>query len=288
LRTSALPCALRIVIAKLLAFAAYHSLQRKRRLTEEKLASDEGLGKTRGKAIVKSASYQFWLESLSMPYSSFSIGRFQIDIRGLGFLQTALQRGCGAILWESSYFGRRNLAKQILSHHGFSVVQVHAYDHLGGFGPAGPHESWTTKHIIWPFFDRCERSFLGDIIYLTDTDSLAALRVMLERLKTNAILCLSADGTRGYKFVSVPLFGRMCFFPTGAVSLAKFSGAPMLPIFCYAESDGIIRLEILPALRIRSDGERDRESERAVFEYTNLLRGYVRSYPEQYRNWHHL
>lgn len=253
------PGIVRIVFAKLLAFAAYHSLQRKRRRTEEKLASVyEGLGKTRGKAIVKSASYQFWLESLSMPYSSFSIGCIQLDIRGLEFLQTALQRGGGAILWESSYFGRRNLAKHILSHHGFAVVQVHAHDHLGGFGPAGPHESWTTEHIIQPFFDRCERSFLGDIIYLTDTDSFAALRIMLERLKNNAILCLSADGTRGYKFVSVSLFGRKCFFPTGAVSLAKISGAPMLPIFCYAESDGTIRLEILPPLRVRFDEERER------------------------------
>ncbi len=219
-----------------------------------------------------------------MPYSSFSIRRIQLDIRRLGFLQTALQRGCGAILWESSYFGRRNLAKHILNHHGFAVVQVHAYDHLGGFGPAGSPESWMTEHIIRPFFDRCERSFLGDIIYLTDTDSLAALRIMLERLKHNAILCLSADGTRGYKFVSVSLFGRKCFFPTGAVSLAKISGAPMLPIFCYAESDGTIRLEILPSLRVRFDGERERELETTILEYTNLLRSYAKSYPEQYRN----
>ena len=50
----------------------------------------------------------------------------------------------------------------------------------------------------------------------------------------------------------------------------------MLPIFCYAESDGTIRLEILPPLRVRSDGERDRELERTALEYTNLLRWYVK------------
>jgi len=48
----------------------------------------------------------------------------QFDIRGLDHLQRAMDNGKGAILWESSHFGRRLLAKRILRHKGFVVDQV--------------------------------------------------------------------------------------------------------------------------------------------------------------------
>lgn len=147
---------LRPLLARSVAFLAYRLSRRKRRMSETNVFQEfEGkLSRERARSIVKTSFYQFWLETLSMPYSSFSESRAKVDVYGLEFLQRTLERGRGAILWESSYFGRRNLAKHILHRNGFVIDQVHAYSHLGGFGPIRANESWTTEHVIRPFFDR--------------------------------------------------------------------------------------------------------------------------------------
>ena len=60
----------------------------------------------------------------------------QLELLGLEHLRVAIGQGKGAILWESSCFRRRLLAKQILHNNGFAVDQVHGENHLGGFGHA--------------------------------------------------------------------------------------------------------------------------------------------------------
>lgn len=278
---------LRHFLANAVASLAYRLSKNKRRLIEKNVskAFEGKLSKERSRTIVKSAFYQFWLETLSMPYSSFSEARVTIDVCGLENLQKTLKRGNGAILWESSYFGRRNLAKHILHRNGFAIDQVHAHSHLGGFGPIRANQSWTTEHIIRPFFDRCERSFLREIIYLTEPDSLVALRIMLDRLKNNRILCLSADGTRGHKFIPVSLLGRTISFPTGTVSLARITNTPILPLFCFADTTGRTNLTILPPLQIPSGLQREQALEQVLLQFVTVLESHVRKYPEQYRKW---
>ncbi len=208
-----------------------------------------------------------------------------LRIYGQEHLQDSLKRGNGAILWESSYFGRRNLAKHILYRNGFAIDQVHASGHMGGFGAPRDNQSWATKRVIRPFFDNCERSFLRDIIYLGDPDSLTFTKLMVSRLRNNGILCISADGTRGHKFISVSLLGRTVSFPTGAVSLAKVTNTPILPLFCFADITGRTSLTILPPLQIPSDLQREEALENGIHQFVGLLESYVRMYPEQYRKW---
>ncbi len=211
-----------------------------------------------------------------------------LRIYGLEHLQDSLKRGNGAILWESSYFGRRNLAKHILYRNGFAIDQIHASAHMGGFAGPGDNHSWVRKRVIRPFFENCERSFVREIIYLGDPDSLTFTKLMVSRLRNNGILCISADGTRGHKFIPVPFLGRTVSFPTGIVSLAKISGAPIMPLFCCADANGRTSLNILPPVRIRSDLQREQALETTVLQFSDLLESYVRKYPEQYRNWHYL
>lgn len=280
--------AARVFLAKTVAHVAYHFSRRKRRLTEKNIseAFRGKLSKDRSRAIVKGSFYNFWLDIFSMPYRLGSETAVTAEcIYGLQHLQASLKRGNGAILWESSYFGRRNVAKHILYRNGFAVDQVHAYNHTGGFGSSRDHQSWARKRVIQPFFDRCERSFLRDIIYLGDRDSLTFTRVMVSRLRKNGILCISADGTRGHKFVSVPLLGQALLFPTGTVNLARFAGSPILPIFCFADEKERTSLIILPPVKVSSDSQREDALENGIHQFVALLESYVRMYPEQYRRW---
>lgn len=278
---------LRPLLARSVAFLAYRLSRRKRRMSETNVfqAFEGKLSRERARAIVKGSFHQFWLEIFSMPHSSGSEAADTISICGLEHLRDTLERGKGAILWESSYFGRRNLAKYILHRNGFAIDQVHAHNHIGGFDGSGDAQSWTRDRVIRRFFDERERSFVREIIYLTEPDSFVALRIMLERLKNNGILCLSADGTRGHKFIPVSLLGQTVYFPTGAVSLAKITNTPILPLFCFADTTGRTKLTILPPLQVPSELQREHALEQVILQFVSVLESHVRKYPEQYRKW---
>ncbi len=70
------------------------------------------------------------------------------------------------------------------------------------------------------------------------------------------------------------------------VSLARLSGAPLLPIFCVQEGDSAGILIIEGPVHIEKDAGREQGLEKSLREYAGLLEGYIRRYPELYRNWH--
>ena len=277
----------RLLFAKIVALSAYHFSQRKRRLSEKSVSEvfQGRLNEDHTRNIVKGSFYHFWLDIFSLPYGCSGATLPPHHIQGLEHLHDSLERGNGAILWESSYFGRRNFAKHILFEKGFAIDQIHTYNHTGGFGGSRDRQSWVRKRVIGPYFDRCERAFLQDIIYLGDRNSLTFTRTLVNRLKNNGILCISADGTRGQKFISAPVLGRPNLFPTGILNLARFTGTPILPLFCYVDKKERTSLVILPPLKVPSGLQREDALENGVQQFAAQLESYVRTYPEQYRRW---
>ena len=278
----------RLFLVKFLAFMAYCWSRTKRRLSERNLhrAFNGQLRRDRILTIIKSSFSQIWRETFSIPSPGFrEVVLEQFNIHGLEHLQRAMKTGKGAILWESSYFGRRLLAKQILHQHGFAVFQVHDENHLGGFGDSRGLTSWTQKNVIRPFFENCERPFVKDILYLRDRSSPAFTKALGVRLKQNGIICISADVRRGHKFIAVPFLGHIEDFPTGMVSLAKLSGAALLPLICFQDRGNTARIVIGSPIPIDTDGDRERALEKTILGYTSLLESYIKEYPEQYRNW---
>jgi lauroyl/myristoyl acyltransferase len=106
-------------------------------------------------------------------------------------------------------------------------------------------------------------------------------------LKNNRVVCLSADGTRGHRFVSIPFLGRSFSIPTGIANLARLSATPILPIFCFADNRGKTALVIKPPLQMSPNLQREEALKDGVQQFFALLECYVRMYPEQYRKWNH-
>lgn len=278
---------LRLFLVKALAFIAYRSSRTKRQLSEQNLSEAFGgkLNNESIRTIVKFSFHQIWQETFSIPRPGVrQVALKQLDIRGLEHLQSAMNNGKGAILWESSCFGRRLLAKRILHQHGFAVDQVHGENHLGGFGHSRGPES-RTQHLIRRFFDNCERPFVAEILYLRRQSSPAFTKALGKRLRQNGLICIAADARRGHKFIAAPFLGHTFFFPTAMVSLAKLTGAAILPLFCIQESGDRVRLIIESPIAIETDGDRERCLEQTIMRYAGLLESYIKKYPEQYRNW---
>ena len=127
--------------------------------------------------------------------------------------------------------------------------------------------------------ERCEKPFLAEIIYLPSSDSLVFTRILLDRLKQNAILCIPGDGRSGKKLLPMRFLGRTRLFSTGMVSLAKISGAAILPIFCIQEKNGKTNLIIEPPILIETVVGREQVLEKGVLQYVSLLESYIRKYP---------
>ena len=267
------------------AFIAHHLSKNKKRVIENHLLEmfDGKPDEVLKSEIVRGVFHEFWEEkfSVALPRGEKRILR-GVDIRGIDRLEQAIEKGRGVILWESNAFSNRARSKQILYVKGFRVHQIHSENHLEGFLNPHPSGTWVQRQVIKRVLEKFEMQYLKEIIYLPRSDSLAFTKTLVDRLSQNAILCVSGDAHAGQKRIPLKLFRHIELFPTGMVSLAKISGATLLPIFCVSEGTDRKCLVIEEPITIDRGLERERGLESGVSQYVRLLESYIRRYPKQY------
>ncbi len=234
--------------------------------------------------IVRESFCEFWEDIFAMHLGkSEREALAQIQIQGKEYLMDALSSGRGAILLESSHFGRRNLAKQVLHHLGIPVHQVHHERHIGGLQVGAP--TFVQHRFVKPFLEKHEMAFVAEIIYLTDSDSLIYAKQLMSLVQRNKVICISGDGRRGQKSVSLRFLGDVNQHPTGMMNLAKISRAPLLPIFCMDMPPGKPMLIIDRPIEIEKNLDREASLRQALAQYLRLLESYIMKYPGMYRYW---
>lgn len=270
-------------LARGLAGLAYRVSGEKRRRAERSVTRLFGpLPEGERERIVHGGFSTFWDETVAfIPWRGAAAP--QPEVIGLPHLQAALAAGKGAVLWESRYFGRRNIAKQALHRLGFGIHQVHDEGHRAGFG-GDPRSGWLHDQVVLAYFAAREREFVASVIALPRSQSLAFTRVLLATLQRNEIVCITADVAHGQRLLTIPLLGEPKSFPTGMVSLARTCGAALLPLFCVRADDGRVQVIIEPAIPVPQDSREDIAA--PLRQYAALLESYIRRYPDQYRNWH--
>jgi lauroyl/myristoyl acyltransferase len=239
--------------------------------------------------IVREYFREYWREALSLlPTAGDRALLRQARIEGWEHLEQALQKGRGAILWEASLFGSRNVSKLILRQKDIPVHQVHAANHLGWTGIDLGSGTWLRRRVVVPTLRRWMASLVESIIWLPETESLAFARVLLQLLKHNGVVCSSADGSQGERLASAEFLGRRRPFATGMASLARVSGAPLLPLFCIQDPEGMPTLIIGPPITVDASANRQGALQSCVEQWVTLLESHVRSHPGKYRGWYTL
>lgn len=279
----------RIAVARLLAELSYRLSRKKRAVIERAvvMALGERITSRELSRIVRGSLFDTWYELLvSVPNGIDRRVVENAQVVGWEHLERALARGRGVILWEMGSFGRRSWMKQILSRRGVRVHQVHGANHLNGLAAESTTATWVRHNVIRPFFDDAERRFVAEQIVLPTSGDLAYARTFLRNLRARAVLCVAADGAEGARLQVVPLLGTRYRFSTGMVSLARASGAPLVPIVCRETEDGGARLIIEEAAVVGEEGDRDRQNERIVARYADMMESYIRREPARCRNWH--
>lgn len=273
-------------VANSIGLGAFRLSRSKRQRMDENLARVFGndLDRSQMRRIARGSFCEFWRDLFQIRLSKPEREALeQAEVIGKRSLIEALSQRKGVILLESSYLGRRNLAKQILRHIGISVHQVHNENHFSGLRVGV--STWVQRRLVKPFLEKSEEGCVAEIIYLKESDSLAYAKQLLDILQKNEVICVSGEGTRGYKKVKLRFLGDMGQHPTGLVNLARISGAPLLPIFCFELQNTRPRLVIEQPIEIETNIDRDAAAQNALVEYFRLLESYVMRYPGMYRHW---
>jgi glycosyltransferase involved in cell wall biosynthesis/predicted LPLAT superfamily acyltransferase len=209
--------------------------------------------------------------------------RPQIAIFGEEHVTDALEAGRGAILWDAQFGGHNLITKMALATSGWPPVQLSLPSH--GFS-----DSRFGVRFLNPIRTRVENRYLAERVLLEEADTgastvVGAMRSVVQRLRSNALVTITAfEGVNAQRLVTTPFLGSSISLPTGPVSLAAISGAPLLPVFTLRTGPGRYEVHIEPALEVQSRARRQDPSA-AIESYVHLLEGYVKRNPSLWMGW---
>lgn len=278
---------LRTGIVSLLALVAYHFSRRKQRRIQDNLqnAFQRSRAPAELNCITRAVFRAFWQEIFDWAHDDSNALAARAQIVGTEHLQAALAQGRGAILWESSSYGKRVVSKHLLHANGFDVTQIHARLHAGGLGAGQRGMSRLMERVILPYFDKRAHRIVRDIVYLDEDAGLGFTRTLARQLAQNAILCVAIEGRVGHKQITLPFLGKPYPFATGMVSLAKLGDAPLLPLYCTPGRNGTYRLDIGPPVSVPHDADRENYLRAVLAHQVCELDTRIRRHPEWYWSW---
>jgi len=198
-----------------------------------------------------------------------------VAITGEEHLRAATARGEGGLLLDA-FLGRRVLAREALRQAGFALGQVHVRDH-------GGDHTWLGQRGLRRLHRRLSRRAEIEVVEVVP-GSLAYLRGLVARLQRNAFFVTSGLGTAGDKFVAVEALGTTLAIPTGMLSLARTTGAALLPLVAYEDDAGRDHVVIEPPLAVPEPGDAGLVA--AARAYVAVLERWVRRYPAQWFWWY--
>ena len=100
---------------------------------------------------------------------------------------------------------------------------------------------------------------------------------MYKVLKDNEILALVSDQDAKRRGVFVDFFGRKTSTPKGTARFHIETGAPIIFTVCYQTSPNHYTIEFIPI-----EPTLNASIEQITQQYTSILEGFIRKYPEQY------
>ncbi len=203
--------------------------------------------------------------------------RPNIELVGREHLDAALAEGRGAILWDSHFSYAFVVTKMALARAGFDLV------HLSH--PRHGHSSTRFRmRFLNPFQTITETRYLKERLVMSLDGSAAALRALIKRLKSNAVVSITVRGA-GQAPCQVPFMAGQLKIATGAPDLAYKCGAALIPVFTALKEDGRFCVTAEQPIAVQTGLSRQDASEAAAKAYAERLEPYVARYPGQWVGW---
>ena len=194
-----------------------------------------------------------------------------LSIEGVEVLDKELSKGKGVIIF-TSHFGAKQLLQPGLGHRNYKINQI--YYHMN-------HDELT---FIQKNVAQRQRQKIEEKIPATFISADGFMRSAYKCLMRNEILIIAADGiglpehmNKGYSPFS--FLEERVLFPSNTVSLAKRTGASIVPAFVTREGT---RHKIIfePALEVNSTS-----IENTFQKFVKILEKYILKYPSLWEFW---
>jgi KDO2-lipid IV(A) lauroyltransferase len=194
-----------------------------------------------------------------------------LSIENIALLNRELAEGKGVMLF-TAHFGAKQLLQVAFGLKGYKINQI-CY-HMGQ-----NKLTFIQKHVSQRQRRRIEEKIPAKFIPVD-----GFLRSAFNCLRKNEILIIAADGVglpehmnKGY--TPFLFLGKKVLFPSNIISLAKRTGASVLPIFVIRDRIKH-KIVIEPAIEINSKSNED-----AFEEFVKILEKYIRQYPSLWEFW---
>jgi KDO2-lipid IV(A) lauroyltransferase len=134
---------------------------------------------------------------------------------------------------------------------------------------------------------RFEEQFRAKLRIVYTTASPFSSLELVSVLRRGEFIGMQIDRHLGGAHLMLPFCGRPAPFPVGPAMLARATGSPLLPVFVIAERDRVrCRICLEPPIEVAHTRDRDRDIEEAMVRVVGVYERYVRTYPEQWFNFH--
>ena len=194
-----------------------------------------------------------------------------IDVDGTAAaIRAVLDEGRGAIL-ATLHIGQWDLGLKLLSRFDVPVHVVMLSE--------DPRE--VTRYA------EAARSWTRLQVHQMGESPLLAVRLMAA-LKRGEVVAIQIDRPAGPNVMRVDFFGAPTPLPTGPVSLALATGAPVLPVFVLFDRKDRFRLLSVPPLRFERDRTQDEvlQTERGLRRLVEVMESVVSRHPDQWFNFY--
>jgi lauroyl/myristoyl acyltransferase len=198
----------------------------------------------------------------------------EIDLYGEAHLVEALSKGRGVILWSGHFESAALITEMGLAQHSYLSFHLTRPDHGFSASPFG-------IRFLNPLRLSVENRYLAGRIMMNPGETSKSLRELRQRLSQGRLVSIMARDDRASQTRPGKFFDSERQLPTGPITLARASKAPLVPVFMVRR--GPRRFEVIIEAPIEVPDSRDFDTPMA--QYARLLEGYVRLAPTAYRSW---
>lgn len=131
-----------------------------------------------------------------------------------------------------------------------------------------------------------EQQFRKQLRVVYTTGSPFASLELASVLRRGEMVGMHIDRITSGGFVMVPFFGHPAPFPIGPATLARATGAPLVPVFMVREGGTGFRSCAEPPIEVARTRDRDADLYQATARLVEVYESYVRRYPLQWFNFH--
>lgn len=200
----------------------------------------------------------------------------QIEVDGLEHLESALERGHGAILWRTD-MGDTLVLQRAMWQSGFPLVQLSS----AGHGATNSHFSYS---VTAPLYARPENTYLRERITIPSDWSYGYLPHLMRELKANHVVAILGELV-GRQNVHVSVFGKTRVLATGAPAIAHRTGAALIPVATSREGPWRYRISLGPPIEVDRSLPRRAALDGPTRAYARFIEEAVIAHPGDYNGW---